>query len=121
MSDLGSGLSLDEQWDLYVDESSGDLAFDSADREVRKDLAFILGRALNGEGSENSGVVGRVIDEGRAGDLRLRIRKLILSDERIDTVENIEVNPDIDGSELEIEIEATTVTGVQIEDVFTLS
>lgn len=119
MSDLGSGLSLDEQWDLYVDESSGDLAFDSADREVRKDLAFILGRALTGEGSDNPGVVGRVIDEGRAGDIKLRIRKIILNDERIDTVNNVEIDSRANGAELDVKIEATTVTGVNIEDVFT--
>lgn len=119
MSDLGSGLSLDEQWDLYVDESSGDLATDSGDREVRKDLAFILGRALIGD-NENEGIVGKVIDEGRAADVRLRVRKIVLNDDRIDTIDNIEVNPGRQGEELEILIEATTVTGVQLDEVFTV-
>lgn len=113
MPDLGSGLSLDEQWDLYVDESSGDVAFEEASEEVQKDLAFILARALKP-------VVGEFIDEGGAADIRLRVRKLILSDDRIDTVDEVEVIPDTDGDRLDIDVTATTVTGVEIDNVFTV-
>jgi len=131
---LGSGLSLDEQWDLYVDERSGDLSSTEEGDELMKDLAFILGRALTGseigtdvdEDDPNStrrsaGIVGKVIDEGRAGDIRLRVRKLILSDPRVDTVEQVEVGTVNNGTELEIDITLITVTGIEIDDVITVS
>jgi len=130
---LGSGLALDEQWDLYVNERDGDLSFNEEGSELLKDLAFIVGRALTGseigtdvdEDDPNSdrrsrGVVGKVIDDGRAADIRLRVRKLVLSDERVDTVEEIEVETVNNGSELEISISLTTVTGIQIDDVITV-
>lgn len=114
MSELGSGLSLDEQWDLYVDKSSGDLASDRGTDEVEKDLAFILGRAL-------SDVAGDFIDDGKAGDIRLSVRKLVLADDRIDTVENIDVRQETIDDELKIQVTATTVTGETIDNVFTVA
>lgn len=113
MTDFGSGLSLDEQWDLYVDESSGDLAFSEASEEVRKDLAFNVARLL-------TAYVGEYMSDGRRADIRLKVKKLIEADDRIEEVNQIEVRtPNSRPDELEVDIVATTVTGVEIDDVFT--
>lgn len=112
--ELGSGLSLDEKWDLYVDPSSGDLQNDTGSEELRKDLAFIFARALQK-------YVGEFIDDGRAADIRLFSRKLVLSDPRIDTVESLEVQSNTQGTELEIDVLATTVEGVTVDEVFTVA
>lgn len=113
MVDLGSGLSLDGQWDLTVDDQTGDLNFESGTDEIEKDLALILGRSL-------SRVKGKFIDEGRAGDIRLHVRKIVLVHEAIDTVDNVDVEMDTIDDELSVDLTATTVTGQTIDNVFTV-
>lgn len=113
MSELGSGLSLDEQWDLYVDESSGDLAFDEAGEEVRKDLAFLVGRFLTKQ-------VGVVLNDGIRADIRTSARKIILADDRVEEINEISVvNSGEQPDELAVDVTLTVVTGETISDVFT--
>lgn len=119
MTEEHSGLSLDEYWDLYVDERSGDLGIDRRVAEVRKDIGFLVARLLSGGGEDNEGVVGRVIDEGRAGDIELRIRKLILSDPRVDTVSEVDVDVGRTSGDMDLRIVASlgTFTDVVETDV----
>lgn len=112
-NELGAGLSLDEYWDLYVDETTGDLEIDEGLIEVRKDLAFAIGRALQDE-------VGGVMTDGRISDIELYVEKIVVADDRIDTVDSVGAQFDTRKDEVEIRVVATTVTGVTLDDVFTV-
>lgn len=113
MSELGSGPSLDEQWDLYVDESSGDIAISNGSEELRKDLAFNVAIFLQD-------FVGDYISDGKRSDIRIGVRNIVLSDSRIDQVNSVRVGRSREESdELAVDVKATTVDGVTIEDVFT--
>lgn len=111
---LGSGVSLDEQWDLYVDESTGDFSDSSGAEEALKDLAFQVGRLL-------TGVVGTYIDDEKRADIQLSVQRLIINDPRISEIPFLDVRtPDSRPDTLEIEVRAVTVEGETIEDVFTV-
>lgn len=107
-----SGLALDGQWDLYVDSVSGDLAVESAIDEVKKDLALTVGRALDGE-------VGNVMDDGRLSDIEIYTRKLLLSDPRVDAIEQADASVpsnDPDRMVLDITVLLGTYTRIVEED-----
>jgi hypothetical protein len=107
------GLSLDENWDLYVDGSTGDLAIDEGPTEIRKDLAFNVGRLLEGE-------VGDFVDDGRAADIKLKVKKLLQGDPRIASVESIDVTiPENQPDELDIDAVLITEDGETIDTVLT--
>lgn len=114
MSDeLGSGLALDGQWDLYVDDSNGDLAFSEAGEEVRKDLAFQIARLLEP-------FVGTYLGDGKRADVRIAVRKLIANDPRIAEINQLEVTiPDTRRDEIQIDALLTTTGDTQIDAVFT--
>jgi hypothetical protein len=107
MAEQHSGLSLDQYWDLYVSEKDGDLGIDRRVDEVQKDISLLVARLLTGEGEDNSGVAGSVVDSGRAGDIELRVRKLILADPRIDTVSDVTVDTNQQSGDFELTIVAT--------------
>jgi hypothetical protein len=113
-NDFGAGPSLDSQWDLFVDESNGDLAFSEGGEELRKDLAFNVGVVLAGE-------VGSVLSQGQLRDLEILVKRIIQDDPRIDAVDSIKAHQPAQNEEIEIDAVATTVDGTEFEQVFTLS
>lgn len=113
MAEFGSGPSLDENWDLYVDSSSGDLAISDGPEELRKDLAFNVGIYLRQ-------FVGDYITPGLQSDIRVGARDVILSDPRISEIQSIEVSkPASNSDDLSIDVTALTVEGTEIDEVFT--
>lgn len=114
MTELGSGLSLDDQWDLQVDVSSGDLETESGSSEVQKDLAFNVGRALEG-------AVGGALGQGELSDIELGVKKIIQADPRVESVESIETSiPSQSGDDVSIDVIAILIDGTTIEDVITV-
>lgn len=103
-----SGLSLDRQWDLYVDESTGDLAFSRASQEIRKDLAFNIGRVLSDE-------VGKFMDQGRRADIERHLAKVVESDPRIAQVDSIRVQALNRSNELDVDMIATVEDEADID------
>lgn len=82
----GAGLSLDDQWDLSVDTTSGDLEADSGINELEKDLAFAVARGIN-----NSKFTGGVMSDGQVADLGLYLKRLLRSDPRVISVDSVDV------------------------------
>lgn len=114
MSDLGSGMSLDDQWDLYVDESNGDLAFSTAEEEVKKDLAFQIARVLGD-------VVGDYIGQAKQADIRIAVRKLVINDSRIEEIQGLNIRtPTPQNDIIEIDMVLATTEGTTIDDTFTV-
>jgi hypothetical protein len=109
--ELGSGLSMDEQFDLYVDDSIGDLSFSTGSEEVRKDLAFQISRLL-------TGVVGDFMTEGKKADIEIAVRKLVANDPRISEIARLEVRePESPTDTVEVDLLAVTVADTVVEDV----
>jgi hypothetical protein len=109
-----SGLSLDQQWDLYIDESTGDIGIDTAVDEVKKDLALAVGCGVTSQQIE-----GAPLDPGQLADVELYIRKLVRSDPRVSSVPNVAVDGDGTTDTLSVAITAELGTFEQVveEDI----
>lgn len=109
MTDFGTGLSLDEQWDLHPGPS-GDLTVDSDEDELLKDLAVNMARGIDDD-------VGAVIRSGDRADIEIFVRKLANSDPRVSGITR--ANVVMEDNTLTIDIEIQTVDGETIQGVFT--
>ena len=93
----GSGLALDENFDLVID-SVGDLDYTEGVSEVEKDLAFRVTSALRyGTGVEqpasmSEGAVGGTLRPGDLADMELVVSDIISSDPRISGVRSVDVD-----------------------------
>lgn len=110
---LGSGLALDEHWDLYVEEKSGDLASSSGIEELGKDLAFQIARIL-------TPVTGTYINDGQVADIEIAVRKVITADPRVAEINELEaLPPESPNGEVQIDAVITAVDDQTIDRVFT--
>ena len=110
---LGSGLSLDENWDLEI-ASDGDVASVEGSDELQKDLAFNVGRLLIDS-------QGGVVTDGDLSDIEIRVEQVLASDPRVAAVLRVEadtqLNSDGDTS-VAVESEVETVTDEVLEQIF---
>ena len=82
--EVGTGISLDSQWDIDLNEISGDVATEKGAKELQKDLAFALARAFNS-------LTGDVVTEEYLEDIRIQTKKLLRSDPRVIAVPDVSV------------------------------
>lgn len=98
--DYGSGIFLDENFDITVDVKSGDIKYEEGVGEVFKDTAFRLSGALR-FGTDVStpetlqdGLVGKVMGTGILRDTETLVGKVLQDDDRIDNVVSVEAEQD---------------------------
>lgn len=97
MTDFGSGVALDENFDLRVDQT-GDLKTVSDKAEIRKDIAVTIASALQtGRGVTTpptvaDGAIGKPLTPGLRQDIRAALTPLLESDPRIESAKNIAVD-----------------------------
>lgn len=129
---LGSGLRLDQDFDLEVN-SSGDLAADFGARNLRKDLALAVAEYLTvGHGerlpdvyednvtvpsSLDEGAVGQFITDGLLRDIAILTSSVISLDPRVEDVTSIDARRSDDHID-EIVVEARVLIVSQDEADF---
>lgn len=97
---FGSGIKLDEDWDLVVD-STGDLDHTVDSAELQKDLAFVSAQELEA-------FYGGPINETTRGRIRLKLTDVFTDDPRISEVTSLSVQDTEDITD-EITIEVTLI------------
>jgi hypothetical protein len=113
MSELGSGIALDSQFDMVVDDQTGDVAGVAERNEVEKDLAFVLAQGLRE-------YVGEVITDGVEADIKIDTRRLVSNDPRIESIFRVEVEAGGIRDSIDVRVRAQTTTGVDVDRVFTI-
>lgn len=112
-SDYGSGLDLDENFDLEVD-STGDLAYTEGSDELTKDLSVrVAGALMYGDGVDrpeniSDGVMGEVLTPGVKKDAGSVVLDILNDDPRIDEVADIIISDERNPDKLIIEAYAET-------------
>jgi len=101
----GSGLSLDENWDLSINTASGDLDAENAGDELKKDLALLVTRGIN-----NSKFTGGVLGDGQERDLGIYLRKLLRSDPRVESVDSVTVSSSRTDQRVDADVRLTAGT-----------
>lgn len=89
---FGSGIELAENFDLVVDEV-GDIGFVTGQAELQKDLAFRSSVLLQDE-------LGQVSTPTTYASIRVRTRRILLADDRVQSVDFIRVREGDDENEI---------------------
>lgn len=83
MTDFGTGLALDEHFDLVIDETSN-LAMTSGRDELEKDLAYKVSAVLDES-------TGNPLSQNGAVEIQMEIQGVLADDPRVTTIEKISV------------------------------
>lgn len=103
MASLGAGIYLNEDWDFAVDVS-GDLRTTTEIKELQKDVALNVAESLQDD-------LGKPITNQTAKEIRISTKNVLLSDPRLGTIRNIEVNRVRQTNEFEVVASADTIDG----------
>lgn len=104
MVEQSTGLRLDEYFDFVVD-SSGDVGSAADVEELKKDLGTIVWSVVD------NNMIGGVLTANVVVDLESRIRSQVDSDDRITSVEQVEVARSSTGSTVSVDISANSIYG----------
>lgn len=102
MPEFGSGISLDDSWDLHPDDS-GDIETDRGQAELQKDMAVLLAERLKP-------ALGQRLTRDVQSDVRIAAEQVLIGDERIDSIRSLTVTDEATNS-LRVTADVVTTEG----------
>jgi len=111
MSNFGSGIFLNEDWDFEVD-ATGDLKSTSGLDELQKDVSFNLSRNIE---------IGKRLDSSTQKSIQVTVRDVLVNESRIDSIRELEVRRVDSANKFEVIAEVDTITDETAELIFEVS
>lgn len=99
-----SGIALDENFDLVID-NSGDVASYSELEEMHKDISGILTSYVKDT------VIGGVLTNNNVAEIKADVNSILQNDERVTSVQKISVRRSRDMNRVVLEIEVDSIYG----------
>ena len=111
MSNFGSGIFLNEDWDFEVDVT-GDLKSTSGPDELQKDVSFNVARNVE---------IGKRLDSSTQKKIQVTVRDVLVNEYRIESIRELDVRRVDSSNKFEIIAEVDTITDETPELVFEVS